>query len=115
MAKTKADAAPPLPPGVPPDGAPVGGSDSSKAPPPFGTPKPAGKGELPRVVSELARAGRGETRFKIVARHANDSCKARYVLADAGDKAGAEACYLKAEGLADLPADSRLVTTELPD
>jgi hypothetical protein len=101
---------------VPADGPPVlGGDGDAPKPPPFGAPVPAGAGDLPRVVPELARAGRGETRFKIAARTAGDSLATRYVLAAAGDRAAAEACYLAAEGLTALPPDGRLVVTQLPD
>ena len=99
MAKKKpeADAPPPAPPGVPPDG-PVTAGVEDRSPPEFGTPKPAGPGNLPRVVDQLARAGGGETRFKV--RCNNYPPRApRYVLAAGGDEAGAVACYLAAEGL----------------
>lgn len=117
MAKAKLDIAPPLPPGVPPDGQPVGAEDATKPPPPFGTAKPAGSGTLPRVVPELARAGRGEQRFKMSLRMPTDSLRTRYVLAAVGDRARteAEACYLAAERLTVAPDGGRLVVTELPD
>lgn len=98
-----------------------------KPPPPFGTAKPAGPGALPRVVPELARAGKGETRYKIACRNYSPQ-KTRYVLADEGDEAGAVACYLRANGLdvvlaklrgrAQKPDDVEapdLVVTELAD
>jgi hypothetical protein len=96
-------------------------------PPPFGTARPAGAGKLPRVVDQLARAGAGETRFKIACRNYSPQ-KTRYVLARAGDEDGAVACYLHANGLdkhiaklkgrapADKPPEQpELVVTELAD
>jgi len=110
MAKAK-DSSATTPPGVPADGAPVVGGEAGAAVPVFGTPVPAGPGDLPRVVPELARAGRGETRYKIALRGGDHPT--RYVLAL--DAKSAEACYLAAEGLAAVPPDARLAVTTLPD
>lgn len=74
------------------------GTDPEKPPPPYGTAKPAGPGALPRVVPELARAGKGETRYKIACRNYSPQ-KTRYVLAAEGDEDGAVECYLQANGL----------------
>jgi hypothetical protein len=104
-----------------------GTKSDAKPPPPFGTQRPAGPGALPRVISELERAGRGETRFKIACRNYSPQ-KTRYVLAGAGDEAGAIDCYLRANGLAahlkklrgrlkkgEELEQPELVVTELPD
>jgi hypothetical protein len=94
MASKKKD----LPAGVPEEG-PGGGQAGEMTPAPFGTPQPAGRGALPRVVSQLARAGKGETRYKLHCRN-HEGCEPAYVLAAAGDQAAAEACYLEHTGLA---------------
>lgn len=130
MSKKKADLDTlPLPPGVPPDGEPVAGAGGDREKPPkYGTPVPAGAGGLPRVVTQLARAGNGETRFKVRCNNYTPR-KVRYILAADGDEAGARACYLKAEGLdkeierlkkvagskASEVEEPDLVITELPD
>ena len=100
---------------------------SKDRPPPFGTPKPAGSGSLPRVVSELARAEAGTVRYKIACRNYTPQ-KSRYILAETDDEDGAVVCYLRANGLDRLLAKLRgraqkpedverpeLVVTELPD
>lgn len=97
--------------------APVPSEDAPK-PPPFGTPVPAGKGPLPRLVSQLARAPEGLTRYKIRAANYGDQ-PVEYVLAR--DEESARECYLEATGLSGLVARLRkaagpdLVVVELED
>lgn len=102
-----------------------GGAGEKTKPPPFGTPKPAGSGDVPRVVPELARveAGSGLTRYKIDCRNYTPQPR-KYVLAK--DEDSARECYLSATKLGDTltrlkkngvkdiePPD--LVVTALPD
>lgn len=111
-------------PAVPADRA-GGGAGEKVASPPFGTAKPAGEGDVPRVVKELARveAGSGLTRFKISCSNYTPQPR-KYILAR--DEASARECYLKVTKLGETmeklrknghkdlePAD--LVVTVLPD
>lgn len=127
--KVEADSPPPTPPGVPPDGNPIAGVASEKdRPPPYGTAVPAGPGDLPRVVDQLARAGAGQSRFR-VACHNYQPRKVRYILTQSGDASAAKSLYLKVEGLdkelerlkklagakAGDVEEPDLVATELPD
>jgi hypothetical protein len=102
MAKHRHDEPPPLPPGVPADGSPVAGDDERKKPPPFGTARPAPRGDLPRVCDPLDRAGEGEVRVKVCCRNYRPQ-ETRYVLCEKRTPAEIEAdatrCFLAKNGL----------------
>lgn len=109
------------------------GGGAEKAGEPKAPPAPEG-GPLPRVVGQDARAGKGESRYKVRAEWPDGQAGAAYVLAAAGDRDGAVECYLAFRGLAqkrdDYQAEAlvaaqgdkklarpkfRAVVTELPD
>ena len=124
------DVPPPHPPGVPPDGPVAAGTDPKLKAPPFGTPKPAKAGDLPRVCDPLERAAAGQMRVKFAARdYPAVGAASTYRTAAKGDLDGAKACYLEASGQAhevaklkkaagpkaDEVTDPVLAVTELPD
>lgn len=92
-----------------------GGAGEKSTPPPFGSPKPMGAGDVPRFVPELARvdAGCGLKRYKIACTD-QASQPRRYVLAK--DEASAREHYLKSLNLNGNGLESpTLVVTTLPD
>lgn len=102
-------------------GASVGPTNPDDPPQPkYGTPRKAGKKDMPRICHPLERAGEGQKRFKIVSRNQSGQ-SVRYILAT--DRAEAVAYYVDYQKLdpkpdaasADLEKKFALAVTELPD
>lgn len=83
---------------IPPKVEAAGPAPEEKAPPPHGTPKPAGTGDVPRIVDQLVRAPAGLTRYKIRCDNYDSRFKtARYILAE--DETQAREFFTVASGL----------------
>ena len=115
MAKQKTDDAPdagPPPTIAPPPPKTTGGTGPESSGAPRG--RPAGQGPLPRVIDQLERAGKGQTRYKVRGEWPEGCSGPLYVLAEEGDQKGAVTCYLRSRDLASKP-DVKTVVTELSD